>query len=297
MQNTQRKLRPAEGHRQENRRVAVVYRSISELHPDPRNPRFRTPKQIRQIARSLEVFGFNVPILVDTNLKIIAGHGRIQACRQLGWGEVPTIWLDHLNDAQARAFMIADNRLTENSVWNDRLLAEQLKELAVLDLDFSLEVTGFEMGEIDLRIQGLEMTAEGAPDPADTLPPTGPRVSRAGDLWLLGSHRVFCGSALDDASYKTLMKGETAAMVFTDPPFNLRIEGNVSGLGAVQHREFAMASGEMTEAEFTAFLTRACRQLARRSDDGSIHFVCMDWRHLTELLTAGRAAYDEFKNL
>ena len=297
MQNTQRKLRPAEGHRQENRRVAVVYRSISELHPDPRNPRFRAPKQIRQIARSLEVFGFNVPILVDTNLKIIAGHGRIQACRQLGWGEVPTICLDHLNDAQARAFMIADNRLTENSVWNDRLLAEQLKELAVLDLDFSLEVTGFEMGEIDLRIQGLEMTAEGAPDPADTLPPTGPRVSRAGDLWLLGSHRVFCGSALDDSSYERLMKGEAAAMVFTDPPYNVRIEGNVSGLGAVQHREFAMASGEMTEAEFTAFLTRACRQLARRSDDGSIHFVCMDWRHLTELLAAGREAYDELKNL
>jgi DNA modification methylase len=295
--NIQLKNGPTEGTRHGDPRLAVTYRPIAELKLDPRNPRCHAPKQIRQIAQSLTAFGFLVPVLVDRDLKLIAGHGRILACRQLGWNEVPTICLDHLSDAQAKAFMIADNRLTENSVWNDRLLAEQLQELAVLDLDFSLEVTGFEMGEIDLRIQGLEMMAEGAPDPADILPPKGPQVSRAGDLWLLGSHRVFCGSALDDASYKTLMKGETAAMVFTDPPFNLRIEGNVSGLGAVQHREFAMASGEMSETEFTAFLTRACAQLARHSDDGSIHFVCMDWRHLTELLVAGRAAYHELKNL
>jgi DNA modification methylase len=295
--NIQLKNGPTEGTRHGDPRLAVTYRPIAELKLDPRNPRCHAPKQIRQIAQSLTAFGFLVPVLVDRDLKLIAGHGRILACRQLGWNEVPTICLDHLSDAQAKAFMIADNRLTENSVWNDRLLAEQLQELAVLDLDFSLEVTGFEMGEIDLRIEGLEVAAEGAPDPADTLPPTGPQVSRAGDLWLLGSHRVFCGSALDDRSYEMLMKGETAAMVFTDPPFNLRIEGNVSGLGAVQHGNFAMASGEMTEAEFTAFLARACTQLARHSDDGSIHFVCMDWRHLTELLTAGRAAYDEFKNL
>jgi DNA modification methylase len=295
--NIQLKNAPTEGTRHGDPRLAVTYRPIAELKLDPRNPRCHAPKQIRQIAQSLTAFGFLVPVLVDRDLKLIAGHGRILACRQLGWNEVPTICLDHLSDAQAKAFMIADNRLTENSVWNDRLLAEQLQELAVLDLDFSLEVTGFEMGEIDLRIEGLEVAAEGAPDPADTLPPTGPQVSRAGDLWLLGSHRVFCGSALDDRSYEMLMKGETAAMVFTDPPYNLGIEGNVSGLGAVQHREFAMASGEMTESEFTAFLTRACRQLARHSADGSIHFVCMDWRHLTELLAAGHEAYDELKNL
>src|SRR5271167_3655112 len=295
--NIQLKNGPTEGTEHGEPRLAVTYRPIAELKLDPRNPRCHAPKQIRQIAQSLTAFGFLVPVLVDRDLKLIAGHGRILACRQLGWNEVPTICLDHLSDAQAKAFMIADNRLTENSVWNDRLLAEQLQELAVLDLDFSLEVTGFEMGEIDLRIEGLELTAEGVPDPADTLPPTGPQVSRAGDLWLLGSHRVFCGNALDDRSYEMLMKGETAAMVFTDPPYNLGIEGNVSGLGAVQHREFAMASGEMTESEFTAFLTRACRQLARHSADGSIHFVCMDWRHLTELLAAGHEAYDELKNL
>src|SRR5580698_6223590 len=227
MQSTQNKIRPAEGHGPDDRRVAVVYRPIAELHLDPRNPRFHAPRQIRQIASSLTAFGFLVPVLVDRDLKLIAGHGRILACRQLGWNEVPTSCLDHLSDAQAKAFMIADNRLTENSVWNDRLLAEQLQELAVLDLDFSLEVTGFEMGEIDLRIEGLEVAAEGAPDPADTLPPTGPQVSRAGDLWLIGSHRVFGGSALDDSAYDALMKGETGDVVFTDPAYNVRIEGNV----------------------------------------------------------------------
>jgi DNA modification methylase len=194
--------------------------------------------------------------------------------------------------------MIADNRLTENSTWDDRLLAQHLKDLSLLELDFSLEVTGFEMGEIDMRIEELEVTPEAAPDPSDALPPAaGPQVSRAGDLWLLGRHRVYCGDALDDGAYSALMQGDTAAMIFTDPPYNVKIEGNVSGLGAVQHREFAMASGEMSESEFTTFLTRACAMLARHSDEGSIHFICMDWRHMGQLLAAGREAYAELKNV
>jgi len=279
-------------------RVAISYRPISELKSDPQNPRVHSPKQIRQIARSIEVFGFVVPILVDASGKIIAGHGRISAAQLLGWSEVPTICLDHLTEAQVKAFMIADNRLTENSTWDDRLLAQHLKDLSLLELDFSLEVTGFAMGEIDLRIEGLEVTPEAAPDPGDALPPAaGPQVSRAGDLWLLGRHRVYCGDALDDGAYDALMQGDTAAMVFTDPPYNVKIDGNVSGLGAVQHREFAMASGEMSESEFTAFLKRACALLARHSDEGSIHFICMDWRHMGELLAAGREAYVELKNV
>jgi DNA modification methylase len=279
-------------------RVTVTYRAINDLKLDPANPRVHTRQQLRKIARSIETFGFNVPVLVDTNLKVIAGHGRILAMKELGWTEIPTIWIDHLSEAQARAFMIADNRLTEIATWDDTLLGQQLKALSEVELDFDPEVTGFTMGEIDLRIEGLEVTYAGAPDPSDALPATtGSLVSRAGDLWLLGHHRVYCGDALDDRPYDALMQGETAAMVFTDPPYNVKIDGNVSGLGAVQHREFAMASGEMTDAEFTAFLTRACAQLARHSDDGSIHFVCMDWRHMGELLAAGREAYAELKNV
>jgi DNA modification methylase len=280
-----------------NDRIKITYLPIAQLELNPRNPRAHSPRQIRQIARSIEAFGFNVPVLIDSNCEVIAGHGRVMACRILGRTEVPTISMQHLSDAQATAFRIADNRLTENSVWNDRLLAEQRKELSVLDLGFSLEATGFEMGEIDLRIEGLNSPSEA--DEADDLSglPAGPPVSRVGDLWLLGEHRVYCGSALDARAYAALMGAERADLVFTDPPYNVPISGNVSGLGAVRHREFEMASGEMSEAEFTNFLTQALSLLARYSARGSLHFVCMDWRHMEELLVAGRAAYAELKNL
>ncbi|MGB3550596.1 MAG: DNA methyltransferase [Candidatus Binatus sp.] len=278
-------------------RIKIVFRQIADLELDPRNPRAHSPRQVRQIARSIESFGFNVPVLIGAGRRVLAGHGRIMACKELGWSEVPTISLEHLSEAQARAFMIADNRLTENSVWDDRLLAEQLKELSVLDLEFSIEATGFEMGEIDLRIEGLTSPAE--PDQADDLEsvPAGPPISQAGDLWLLGEHRVLCASALDRAAYATLMEGEKADLIFTDPPYNVRIEGNVSGLGAARHREFAMASGEMSQAEFTSFLVRALSLLAGHSAEGSLHYICMDWRHTEELLNAGRTAYSELKNL
>jgi ParB-like chromosome segregation protein Spo0J len=141
----------------------VVYRPISQLKPDPKNPRLHSPRQIRQIVRSISAFGFNVPILVDTNLNIIAGHGRVLASQQLGLSEVPTTCLDHLTPTQIRAFMIADNRLTESSTWDERILAEQLNELSVFDLDFSLEATGFEMGEIDVRIEALSQVSDSLP--------------------------------------------------------------------------------------------------------------------------------------
>lgn len=279
-------------------RVTINYRAIDDLKLDPKNPRLHSPRQVRQIARSIEAFGFNVPVLVNSDLKVVAGHGRILACQLLGWREVPVIALEHLTEAQARAFMIADNRLTENSCWNDQLLAEQLKELSVLDLDFSLEATGFEMGEIDLRIEGLTSEAEAKDDPADVIPvATAPAVSRAGDLWLLGPHRVLCGSALEEDSYARLMGKKKAGTVFTDPPYNVPIEGNVSGFGVVHHREFAMASGEMSADEFTAFLTSACALLAKHSVPGAILFLCMDWRHLAELHAAGRAIHLDLKNL
>src|SRR5712671_1564662 len=279
-------------------RMSIVYRAIDLLKPDPANPRLHSKKQIRQIANSIKAFGFNVPVLVDAELNVIAGHGRLLACRELGWTEVPTLCLDHLTAAQARAFMIADNRLTEIAAWDDRLLAQQLKDLSLLGLDFSIEITGFEMGEIDLRIASLEDMPD-TDDPADAVPElsTRPPVSKFGDLWILGHHRVSCGNALDPAAYAALMGEERAAMVFTDPPYNLPIDGHVSGLGAIHHRPFPMATGEMDKAAFTAFLGQACRNLAAFSAGGSLHYVCMDWRHLDELLAAGAEAYGELKNV
>jgi DNA modification methylase len=279
--------------------LIIVYRPIDQLKLDPANPRRHSKKQVRQIANSIELFGFIVPILTDRHGNIIAGHGRLLAATLLDMTEVPTLCLDHLTPAQARAFMIADNRLTENSVWDDRLLAQQLKDLSLLGLDFDIEVTGFEMGEIDLRIASLDEPHDPSDDPADVLPeaPTSPPVSKIGDLWQLNQHRVLCGNALDAAAFAALMGDDRAAMVFTDPPYNVEIDGHAGGLGAIHHRPFPMASGELDGPQFTGFLRAAFRNLVGFSDDGSLHYVCMDWRHADELMAAGREVYTELKNL
>jgi DNA modification methylase len=292
-------LRRIEKSSDPNLHLKIIYRRIEELKPNPANPRRHTRRQIRQIGKSLKAFGFIVPVLIDNDGNIIAGHGRVLAAREGGVAEVPTLCLDHLTPEQARAFGIADNRLTEISTWDDRLLAEQLKALSLVGLDFDIEVTGFEMGEIDLRIASLEDLPDQADDPADALPefPTQPPVSKIGDLWILGRHRLLCGSALDGAAFAALMGEDRAATVITDPPYNVRIDGHASGLGAVHHRPFPMASGEMDRAEFTAFLGKAFRNLAAFSVDGAVHFICMDWRHAEELLAAGRGVYSELKNL
>lgn len=252
------------------------FKPITGLQPDPRNARLHSKQQIRQIARSIQSFGFNVPVIVDSNNKILCGHGRVEAAKSLGLDQIPIIQLDHLTEAQARAFAIADNRLTENAAWNEQLLGEIFSELSVLDLDFSLEDTGFSMGEIDLRIEGLNASEKTIS--ADTLPqPLHQVVSQPGDLWLLGKHRILCGSALEAGSFGMLMQGKKADLIFTDPPYNVRIDGHVSGNGKSKHQEFAMASGEMSVSEFTQFLEEVFGLLASHSKSGSIHFICMDW--------------------
>jgi DNA modification methylase len=269
-------------------KLSVEYFSIDKLGLDPRNARVHTQKQIRQIAESIKSFGFNVPILVDKDLKVIAGHGRVLAAKQfVGSGEVPTIRLDHLTEAQRRAFMIADNRLTEIAQWDDRLLAEQLRDLANVDLDFDIEGTGFEIGEIDLRIESLSAQTREKSEPAIPVV-CEPAITKYGDLWLLDRHKLLCGSALETDSYRKLMATDKAALVFTDPPYNVPIDGHVSGLGQIHHREFPMAIGELTSEGFTQFLDRALSLMASSSHCGSLIYVCMDWRHLGELLTAGK---------
>jgi DNA modification methylase len=278
--------------------LSIVDRLVRDLKLDPNNPRLHTQNQIRQIARSIETFGFNVPVLIDAQGQLIAGHGRVLAARLLGMAEVPTIQLVHLTEGQIRAFMIADNRLTENSVWNERLLAEQFKALSVCNLDFSIEATGFEMGEIDMMIENLEPATNNKEDLADSLPdPSLVQVSGAGDLWQLGKHRVLCGDAVHEESYLKLMEGLRAAAVFSDPPYNDKIDGYVTGFGKVHHSEFVMASGEMSEAQFIDFLLKTFRNLARNSERGSLHFIFLDWRHAFEILEASRRIYSEFKNL
>ena len=279
--------------------LSIEYLPLSILKLDPHNPRQHSERQLKQIARSIKSFGFNVPVLVNRFNKVLAGHGRVQAAKLVGLSEVPVIRLASLTEAQARAFAIADNRLSENSSWDDRLLGEIFNELAALDLDFSLEDTGFSMGEIDLRIEGLSTSVAPGPDPADQLPdvPDGSPISAPGDVWLLRQHRVLCDNALDADSYDALMQGALAQLVFTDPPYNVPIHGHATGNGRTRHREFAMAVGEMTSGQFSHFLAAGLHLLARHSAQGSMHFVCMDWRHLSEILSAGHQVYAELKNV
>src|SRR6195256_6070261 len=241
-------------------RRQLLFVAIGDLIPDPDNPRKHGRAQISAIARSIESFGFNAPILVDRNNKIVAGHGRYEAAMLLGLERVPVILLDHLTPNQAKAYMLADNKLTDRSTWDDPKLAVHLKELSDLVLDFDIEAIGFEPPEIDLRIQSLDSALEEADDQFELAP--GPVVSRTGDLWLLGSHRLYCGNALDATSYDALSNGEKAAAAITDPPYNVRIDGHVSGKGRTTHREFAMASGEMSEAEFSDFLYQTFQRIS-----------------------------------
>ena len=279
--------------------LSISYLPLSSLQLDPQNPRLHEKKQIRQLAESIKTFGFNVPILVDSHLRVIAGHGRVLACQLLKIAEVPTIRLEHLSEHQASAFLIADNRLTENADWDKQLLGAQLKILSEAEIDFSLEVTGFEVSEIDLIIENAVPANEGKDDPADKIPDCSGKaeVSRLGDCWILDRHRVLCGDARDFSSYSRLMERRYAEMVFADPPYNDPIDGYVTGFGKVHHPEFAVASGEMSATQFTDFLMTVMVNLIRRSSHGALHFICMDWRHAKELITAAGSMYTAFKNL
>jgi DNA modification methylase len=271
---------------------------IDQLRPWPRNARTHSRKQIKQIAESIRHFGFTNPVLIDGENRILAGHGRVEAARQLGMTSVPCLRVDHLSPAEKRAYVLADNKLALNAGWDEELLALELKELMEVDIEFDVGLTGFSIAEVDQLVEGLAHEEGG--DPADDRLPDPNKVEarcRPGDIWRLGSHRLVCGDSLDPAVVSALMDGERAEMVFTDPPYNVAIDGNVSGLGTIRHREFAMASGEMTRDEFTAFLSAAFANLVAHSRDGSIHFVCMDWRHMGEMLEAGQSSYSELKNL
>jgi ParB-like chromosome segregation protein Spo0J len=260
-----------------------------------RNARAHGDRQIAKLASLIRSVGFLVPIIIDEHNVIIAGHGRWAAAQQIGLKQVPVIRAGHLTPHQVQAFRLADNRLGELSTWDERTLALELQELAAVEIDPELlELTGFETAEIDLRLESLD---EAAPDAADAAPEVdeGPTVSRLGDLWLLGAHRLLCGSALDPASYQRLLGGELVRAVWSDPPYNVPVAGHVCGLGQVKHREFAMASGEMSEGEFTGFLSDYLILAKAHSRPGSLHYVCMDAPHALELLTAARRAQLTFK--
>jgi len=267
-----------------------------ELRPYPRNARTHSKKQLRQIAASIERFGFTNPVLIDRTGMILAGHGWVEAAKSLGMAAVPCLRIEGLSEAEKRAYVIADNKLALNAGWDEQLLAEELKGLLAEDVAFDVGLTGFSIAEVDSLVEGLSVEDTGDPRD-DAVPVDAPARCRPGDLYALGAHRLLCGDALDASTLALLMDGENADMVFADSPYYVPIEGNVSGLGKTKHREFAMASGEMTAQEFTAFLRRSFAGMAAQCRDGAICFVCMDWRHMGEMLAAGTGVFSALKNL
>ncbi len=272
----------------------VVLVPLAVLKTNPRNSRKHPEQQISQLMASVSMFGFICPILVDESMSVLAGHGRLEAAKRLGIREIPTIQVTHLTEEQKRAFIIADNRLAEHSKWDRDMLAEELKFLNSTDL--SVEVTGFSTAEIDMM---LDPKPTPIANPDDVVPEVDPAkaVTQMGDLWVMDQHKLLCADSTDPSAYRHLMPSERALMIFIDPPYNVRIGGHVCGLGKIKHREFGMASGEMTPDEFADFLSQCFALLRRYSSDGSIHYICMDWRHLPELFEAAGQNYTEFKQM
>ena len=271
---------------------------VVDIKSNPRNAHTHSNKQIDQLAKSIETFGFTSPVLIDETLTLLAGHGRFKAAQLLGLKKIPAIRLSGLSEAKKRALLIADNRIAQNAGWDRQRLAIELPELAELLIEEELDIslTAFEPAEIDQLIADFEEHAE---DPADIIPMEGlslTPVSRPGDLWQLGQHRLLCGDARRLADLDRLLVGEQAAMAFLDPPYNVKIK-SVVGRGRTKHAEFAMASGEMSRKEFVGFLIKTLGNAAVHSRAGALHYVCMDWRHLGELIVAGNQTYGEMINL
>jgi DNA modification methylase len=272
---------------------------IDRLRPNARNARTHSKKQIGQLGESISKFGLVCPILADEQHVIIAGHGRLEAARKLGFETVPVIKLTHLNEAQKKALAIADNKIASNAGWDLEILADELRLITELsdELDFDGTITGFETPEIDALFSDLAETAQNEPE-EDVIEPCADVVTRTGDVWVLGNHRAVCGDATSEATYSLLLGDyPLPRMVITDPPYNVRVNGHITGRGKSRHQEFAQASGEMSEREFEAFLKAVMTLLSQHTADGSLHYVFMDWRHVGEIVAAGKAVYQAFLNM
>lgn len=279
-------------------KLSLEYLPIAEIKKEERNPHIHPSWQIDQIAKSIQTFRFCFPISLDETNRIIAGYGRLLAAEKLGLKEIPIVRLPHLSPNQIKALRIADNKLTKNAKWDDRLLREVFLELSKSEIDFSLDITGFSQAEIDLTIEGLKDSNCVSDDFADEqLSIETKAISTVGDLWACGRHRILCGDALSEQSYAALMPDLQAHVAFIDPPYNVPIDGHASGNGSIHHREFPMAAGEMSESEFTAFLSKVLQEIKRKLIEGALTFICMDWRHQYELLSAARNNSLAQKNL
>jgi DNA modification methylase len=278
-----------------NRRLPFAYERLDTLRHYPKEVRTYNRSTRRAATKMVRRFG-PPPMIVTPEREVLTGNLWLEAAIAAGYEEAPVMVAEHLSPAEATAFMLANIKLVERGEWDLQVLGELLQELSVGELALDLDLTGFEPAEIDLAIEGLNGEPEG-PDPADELPPAGAPVTRTGDLWRLRDHRLLCGDALKPESYERLMDGVSASALVTDPPYNLPIAGHVSGLGKIKHGDFVMASGEMTEAEFTDFLVCCLTLATQHCHDVALAYVFMDWRHSHDLTIAGRRVFAALANL
>jgi DNA modification methylase len=268
------------------------------LRPPGRVTRTHPKAQIEAIAKSMQNFGVMTPVITDEKGLIRAGVARWQASQLLGLKLIPAIRVMHLSETEFRAFQLADNKLSEMAGWDREALAIELEELQVAlpEIGLDLSNTGFEPDEIDGVMLDFQEDPPAADEQALELT-QGPAVSRLGDTWKLGGHRLRIDDARDPRAFEELMAGAIAAAGFLDPPYNVPMQGHAGGRGQTRHREFACARGDLNSVEFTGFLKTTLGHCARHSTNGAIHYVCMDWRHAKELLDAGLEVYGEYKNI
>ena len=272
--------------------------SIARLKPFSRQVRQYNAIQIRKLAKSVYSFGVVLPILIDEADRVVGGWALVLAAQRLGLTEIPAITVTDLSESELRALRLALNRLSEDGAWDKQELAFELKEL--VDLGFEIDLTGFEIAEIDLIIEehGDNLDREQSPEDAVLEPDRDePAVTQLGDLWRLGRHLLLCGDAREPASYHALLGGEEPRLVFTDPPYNVPILGHASGLGRIKHADFAMAAGEMTEEDYVEFLQGVLNCMGEVLVNGGIAFLCIDWRHVEQAIRASKLAQLALKNI
>jgi len=271
---------------------------IDALKPNPRNARTHSKKQIAQIVESIQQFGVYKPIIIDNVETVLAGNGTLAAAILLGLKLVPVVRITHLTPTQKRLLVLADNKIAENAGWDREFLAEELAELSVvlddLEVDLSLDVTGFETGEVDILLDDF-----GNEEEPETLhlSPTAQVMSQTGYMWELGKHRLLCGDSRDSVVVSTLFGDRQARLTITDPPYNVRVQGHVGGRGKVKHDEFAFASGEMSSEEYQQFLHSVVSNLAEATVYGGLVYMFIDWRHIEDLLAVGRGQGLVLKNV
>lgn len=277
-------------------RLSIEYLAINAFRLPERKLRKHPQGQIRKIMASIERFGMNVPILIDGMNEVLAGAATIEACRKLGFDELPAVRITHLDDAEKRLFRIAHNRIAEDASWDTNELKLELQEIAIDTPDIDLTLSGISITEVDRLIGNIDGDLSDLDQPVDP-EMLGSAVTQAGDLWRIGEHRLLCGNACKADDVVGLMEGEEARVWLTDPPYNVPISGHVSGLGKHQHREFAMAAGEMSAREFEAFLGQAIGAASDHLTEGGLFYIFMDARHLIDLQLAARDQLLETLNL